>query len=98
MRKAFSLIWTALVGLFRSRASLAAEVLVLRHQINVLRWNSPKRRAFSIADRLILVGLYHLAPTVLSALAIVKPETVIKWPPAGFRSLCVPKTPSELLT
>jgi hypothetical protein len=30
-----SLIWTALVGLFRSRASLAAEILVLRHQINI---------------------------------------------------------------
>src|SRR6202165_3068874 len=86
MREAFSLIWTALVGLFRSRASLAAEVLVLRHQINVLRRNSPKRQTFSPADRLILVGLYRLAPTALSALAIVKPETVIKWHRAGFRS------------
>ena len=86
MKEAFSLIWTALVGLFRSRASLAAEVLVLRHQINVLRRNSPKRQTFSTADRLILVGLYRLAPTVLSALAIVKPETVIKWHRVGFRS------------
>src|ERR1700738_3435343 len=86
MREAFSLIWTALVGLFRSRASLAAEVLVLRHQINVLRRNSPKRQTFSTADRLILVGLYRLAPTVLGALEIVKPETVIKWHRAGFRS------------
>jgi hypothetical protein len=86
MREAFSLIWTALVGLFRSRASLAAEVLVLRHQINVLRRNSPKRQTSNAADRLILVGLYRLAPTVLSALAIVKPETVIKWHRAGFRS------------
>ena len=86
MREVCSLIWLALVGLFRSRASLAAEVLVLRHQINVLRRNSPKRQTFSTADRLILVGLYRLAPTVLSALAIVKPETVIKWHRAGFRS------------
>jgi hypothetical protein len=86
MREAFSLIWTALLGLFRSRASLAAEVLVLRHQINVLRRKSPKRQTFSTADRLTLVGLYRLAPTVLSALAIVKPETVIKWHRAGFRS------------
>src|ERR1700738_5721862 len=86
MREAFSLIWTGLVGLFRSRASLAAEVLVLRHQINVLPRNSPERHTFSTADRLILVGLYRLAPMVLSALAIVKPETVIKWHRAGFRS------------
>jgi hypothetical protein len=37
-------------------------------------------------DRLIFAGLYRLAPTVLNALAIVKPETVIKWHRAGFRS------------
>jgi hypothetical protein len=32
-----SLIWCALIGLFRSRAALEAEILVLRHQLNVLR-------------------------------------------------------------
>jgi hypothetical protein len=37
-------------------------------------------------DRLIFAGLYRLAPKVLGALAIVKPETVIKWHRAGFRS------------
>jgi hypothetical protein len=31
------LIWCALVGLFRSRASREAEILALRHQLNVLR-------------------------------------------------------------
>src|SRR5436309_1714083 len=86
MREACSLIWTALVGLFRSRASLAAEILVLRHQINVLRRSSPKRQTFSATDRLIFAGLYRLAPTVINALAIVKPETVIKWHRVGFRS------------
>jgi len=79
MREAYSLIWTVLVGLFRSRASLATEILVLRHQINILRRHSPKRQTFSTADRLIFAGLYRLAPTILNALAIVKPETVIKW-------------------
>src|ERR1700704_1815473 len=86
MREACSLIWTALGGLFRSRASLAAEILVLRHQINILRRHSPKRQTFRTADRLIFAGLYRLAPTVLNALAIVKPETVIRWHRAGFRS------------
>jgi len=32
-------------------------------------------------DRLIFAGLYRLAPIVLNALAILKPETVIKWQP-----------------
>src|SRR2546430_8687201 len=86
MREAYSLIWTALVGLFWSRASLATEALVLRHQINILRRHSSKRQTFGTADRLIFAGLYRLAPTILNALAIVKPETVIKWHRAGFRS------------
>src|SRR6266852_2847661 len=86
MREACSLIWSALVLLFRSRASLAAEILVLRHQINILRLHSPKRQTFSAMDRLIFAGLYRLAPTVLNALAVLKPNTVIKWHRAGFRS------------
>src|SRR5471030_3046932 len=86
MREALSLIWTALVGLFRSRVSLAAEILILRHQINILRRHLPERQTFSAMDRLIFAGLYRLAPTVVKALAIVKPETVIKWHRAGFRS------------
>src|SRR6202045_4949851 len=86
MREACSLIWSALVLLLRSRASLAAEILVLRHQINILRRRPPKRQTFSAMDRLIFAGLYRLAPTALNALAIVKPETVIKWHRAGFRS------------
>jgi hypothetical protein len=79
MREALSLIWTALVGLFRSRVSLAAEILILRHQINILRRHLPERQTFSAMDRLIFAGLYRLVPTVVKALAIVKPETVIKW-------------------
>src|ERR1035437_6150994 len=86
MREACSLIWSALVLLFRSRASLAAEILVLRHQINILRRHSPKRQTFSAIDRLIFAGLYRLAPTVLTALAVLKADTVIKWHRAGFRS------------
>jgi len=79
------LIWCALVGFFQPRVSLQAEILVLRHQLNVLRRKSPKRSIFSKFDRLIFAGLYGLAPNVLSALAIVKPETVIGWHRAGFR-------------
>jgi hypothetical protein len=34
------LLWSALAGLFRSRARLEAEILALRQQINVLRSKS----------------------------------------------------------
>src|SRR5664279_3709886 len=79
------LIWCGLIGLFRSRASLEIESLALRHQLNILRRKSPKRPALSSIDRLFFAGLYGLAPGVLSALAIVRPETVIRWHRAGFR-------------
>src|SRR5258708_1350916 len=86
MREACSLIWSALVLLFRSRASLAAEILVLRHQINILRRHSPNRQTFSAMDRLIFAGLYRLAPTVLNALVMLKQDTVREGHRGGFRS------------
>jgi hypothetical protein len=36
-------------------------------------------------DRLVFVALYRLAPGILDALKILKPETVIRWHRAGFR-------------
>ena len=86
MREACSLIWSALVLLFRSRASLQAEILVLRHQLNIQRRHLPKRLTFRAMDRLIFVGLYRLVPRTLNALTNVKPETVVRWHRAGFRS------------
>src|ERR1700722_16267864 len=85
MREVCSLIWWALGGAFRARASLEAENVILRHQLNVLRRQLPKRPTFGMLDRLIFAGLYRLAPKLLGALAIEKPETVIKWHRAGFR-------------
>src|SRR5258708_35092772 len=83
MRDVCSLIWSALIGLFRSRASLQAGILTLRHQLNVLRRKSPQRLTLSSIDRLVFAGLYRLAPRVLGALKIVRPETVIRWHHGG---------------
>jgi transposase InsO family protein len=80
------LIWYAVAGLFRSRAALQTEVLVLRHQLNVLRRKAPKRVAISNIDRLVFAGLYRLAPEVLDAVKILKPKTIIQWHRAGFRA------------
>ena len=75
-----------LLGLFRSKTSLEAEILALRHQLNVLRRTSPRRPLFSNFDRMIFVCLYRIAPRILDVLTIVEPETVIRWHRAGFRS------------
>ena len=85
MRDMLKLIWWVVIGLFRSRASLEAEIVALRHQLNVLRRKSPKRLTFNNFDRLIFAGLYRIAPRIVNALAIVEPATVIRWHRAGFR-------------
>ncbi len=74
------------VDLIRSRAALEAEIWTLREQINVLRRTAPKKLSFSAIDRMVFVGLDRLFPNVRDALAIVKPETIVHWHRAGFRS------------
>ena len=74
------------VDLIRSRAALEAEVWTLRQQINILRRTAPKKFVFSAIDRLIFVGLYRLFPKICDALAIVKPDAIVRWHRAGFRS------------
>ena len=69
----------------RSRATLQAEVLALRHQILVLQRGNPKRRIkVSPAGRLLWVWLWRLGPGWRSALRMVKPETVLAWHRQGF--------------
>jgi hypothetical protein len=87
MRDACRLIWRALIGPIRSRAALEAEILVLRHQLNVLQRRSPKRVILGSIDRLLLVGLYRLAPGTLDALKIIRPATLLRWHRAGFEPI-----------
>ena len=84
MRDLCRLIWWALVGLFRSRAALEAENLVLRQQINVLRRTRPKRPAF-LQDRPIDVRQpLSVVPGCSSCAG--DHQTVILWHRVGFRS------------
>src|SRR5260370_25876181 len=105
MRGVWRLIWSGLTGVFRPGGALEAENLILRHQLNVLRGKSPKRLAFGNVDRVVFAGLYRVAPGVLDALKILKPQTVIRWRPAGFRAYWRsksrshagrPKTPADI--
>src|SRR6266436_3161810 len=73
------------VSVFRSKGRLEAEIVILRHQLSVLRSRSPSRARLTLIDRLIFVWLYRLRPSVLSAVVIVQPETVVRWHRAGFR-------------
>ena len=63
-----------------------AENLVLRQQVIVLSRKSRSRVRLRNIDRLIFVWLYRLFPSILNAITVVKPETVIRWHRRGFRA------------
>src|SRR5258707_4697137 len=84
MTDLFRLILGILASRFKARATLEAENLVLRQQVNVLRRRTPKRPHLYNTDRLLFVWLYRWFPSVLEVVAIVRPETIIRWHRAGF--------------
>src|SRR5882762_7695033 len=79
------LLLHVLISPFRTQARLEAEIVLLRHQLNVLRRRVPAKPRLVVADRLLFVWLYRLFPSVLNAVTIVQPETVIRWHRSGFR-------------
>jgi transposase InsO family protein len=74
-----------LPSILLSRAALELENLALRHQIGVLQRSAAKRPKLTSGDRLLWICFSHLWRDWRSALAIVKPETVVAWHRAGFR-------------
>jgi len=46
----------------RRRASLELELIALRHQVSVLRWQRPGRLRLFSTDRLLWVWLYRVWP------------------------------------
>jgi hypothetical protein len=77
-------ILAALRSGFRNRTAMQLEILALRHQIGVLQRAAPRPR-LGQADRVFWVWLSRLWSNWQSALAIVKPQTVIGWHRRGFR-------------
>ena len=63
---------------FSRRARLEAENLILRQQLIVLRRQHPRRVRLWNFDRLLLVWLYRLYPSLLDSIIVVQPETLIR--------------------
>ena len=66
------------------RATLAAEILALRHQLGVLQ-RSVRRPRLRQRDRILWVWLSQLWADWRSSLIIVKPKTIVRWHRGGFR-------------
>ncbi len=69
--------WMALLA--RTTASKDAELLVLRHEVAVLRRTYPRPR-LDWADRAVLAALIRLLPPRLRMHRLVTPGTVLRWP------------------
>ena len=78
-------LFTNLSSIFHSRAALELENLALRHQIGVLQRSTRNRPKLTLVDRLLWVWLSRIWKGWRSALAIVRPETVLVWHREGFR-------------
>src|SRR5690348_10278314 len=68
--------WLVLLG--RSSASKNAELLVLRHEVAVLRRTHPRPR-LDWADRAVLAALIRLLSAWLRTHRLVTPGTVLRW-------------------
>jgi len=79
MRKILIYLLDCALRNFRSRVALQLEVIVLRHQLEVLQRTRPARARLTRLDRILWVLLYRLWPRCLNAVVIVKPATVIAW-------------------
>ena len=72
--------------LFKSRSRLEAENLFLRHQLSVALRRAPHRLRLRGPDRAFLVWMIRLWPSLIDAVQVVQPETVLRWHRAGFRA------------
>jgi hypothetical protein len=86
MADVLKLLWAFFEDYFRSPEQMRAENAVLRHQLNILQRRILKKPHMTGRDRTLFVWLYRLFPKITGAITIIRPETVIGWHRAGFRT------------
>src|SRR5258708_27033908 len=79
-------VMAALTSPFKSKIRLEAENAALRHQLIVLRRKLRGRVKLANSDRWFFIQLYRWCPSILKVLTVIRPETLVRWHRAGFRS------------
>ena len=74
-----------LLSPFRPINRLEAENAALRRQLIVLQRQVRGRIQFTNSDRLFFLQLYRWFPSIVKAMTIIRPETLVRWHRAGFR-------------
>src|SRR5271169_1698920 len=72
--------------LFKSRSRLEAENLFLRHQLNIALRRARPRLRLRGGDRVLLVWMVRLWPSLLGMAKVVQPETILRWHRSGFKA------------
>ena len=89
MIELFYFVLAVLAAPFKSKVRLEAENAVLRHQLIVLKRSRRGSVQLTNHDRLFFVRLYRWFPSILQAITVIRPETLVRWHRAGFRGYCV---------
>ena len=75
----FRCLLALLTAPFKPMWRLEAENAALRKQLNVLRRRMKARLWITNSDRWFSVVLYRLFPSILDAIRIIQPETLVRW-------------------
>jgi hypothetical protein len=73
------LLLSLAASLFKSKSRLEAENAALRRQLTVLQRKLRGRVQFANNDRLFFIQLYRWFPSVLRAITIIRPQTIVRW-------------------
>jgi len=82
----FCFLLAILASPFKSKSRLEAENAALRHQLVVLRRKMRGRVRLTNSDRMFFIQLYRWFPSVLKVITVIRPDTLVRWHPAGFRT------------
>jgi hypothetical protein len=82
----FHLLVMFVVNPFRSRRGVEIESLFLRHQLNIALRSAPLRLRLRTSDRTLLKLMTWLWPSLIGLPYVVRPETILRWHRAGFRT------------
>jgi hypothetical protein len=72
-------VLNVLVSPFKSTSQLEAENAALRHQVVMLRRIVHRRVRLTNSDRMFFIQLYRWFPSVLKVIAVIRPETLVRW-------------------
>ncbi len=76
-------VLNVLVSPFKSTSRLEAENAALRYRVVMLRRIVHRRVRLTNSDRIFFIQLYRWFPSVLKVIAVIRPETLVRWHRAG---------------